>query len=91
MELPSALLDPSSKNKKNPPQENFLKESFSYTSGNRNAEKIYYIFSKDSFFYIPGKKNSERILYVLGNETLFQEERSKPRKPKFIIFLQKNL
>ena len=41
----------------------------SYISGNRNPEKIPYIFSKESFSYILENGNLENILYVSVNRT----------------------
>ena len=47
----------------------------SYTSGNRNPKKTFYIFSKESFSYISRNGNLEKIPYILGNGTflIFQE------------------
>ena len=47
----------------------------SYTSGNKNPEKIYFIFSKESFSYISGNRNS-------NNHPIFQEVTFRARKMK---------
>ena len=52
MELPGALLSPSSKNKKKSTLKKFLKffqKSFSYSSGNGSPEEIPYISGKGTF------------------------------------------
>ena len=53
----------------------------SYTSGNVNPEKIYYVFSKERFSYTSGNGNLEKILYISGN--------GKPLK-NFLYFRKRN-
>ena len=50
------------------------RERFSYISGNKNPEKISYIFSKESFSYNSGNENPEKIPYILGNGTLYSRK-----------------
>ena len=61
------LFSPSSKNKEDPPRENFSRERFSYTSRNGGPGKTSYIFSKESFSYILENENSEKTPYISGN------------------------
>ena len=46
-----------------------------FFSGNKNPEKIYFIFSKESFSYISGNRNS-------NNHPIFQEVTFRARKMK---------
>ena len=66
-EVKPSLFSISSKNEKNPSQENFSRESFSYTSGNKTPEKISYISSKETFSYILEKENPAKIPYISRN------------------------
>ena len=56
----SAIFCPRPKNKRTPPWENFLRESFSYTLGNGNLRKASYILRN---------RNLEKVLYVSKNGT----------------------
>ena len=50
------------------------REKFSYISGNKNPDKISYIFSNESFSYNSGNENPEKIPYILGNGTLYSRK-----------------
>ena len=67
-------------------------QKISYTSGNKNLEKISYIFSKESFFkfqetktppppkkifYISGNKNPRNLLMFLGVTFLARKVKKK--------------
>ena len=73
MELPGALLSPSSKNKKNPFWKTYilLKKSFSYISKIHSNKVL--IFSS-----ILGNENPPKIPYILGNGTFLYFRKPKP-------------
>ena len=80
MQLPGALFSPSSKNKKDSPQENFLYSNikkFLVFSQKKvvlvfqemEAPKKFPIFQETELSYIPGNRNPEKLL-------IFQERTS---------------
>ena len=96
MELPGALLGPSSENKKNLPRKKFLifQEIKLFESNIENS----YIFSKESFSYISGNGTlhfsgqAQKIKIKIHPDKTFYTPILKTETPeKFLIFSQKKV